>query len=351
MSCYHPKHAMFRPGLRPNKKGEMTHGRPDIYPYSFHTEPCVDPFTGELLEEFTIPCGKCLGCFLDKSQQWACRVVMESLDYVDNYFITLTYDEDHVPRNCKSKYFNRSQQRWIDYATDDWMDVKTLSLEDYQNFFKRLRIGLLRYFGQDDPIRYFGCGEYGSTTLRPHYHLCVCNLKLQDLVPLGVNRIGQTLYSSDFLSNTWGNGHIAVAPLNFQTAAYTTRYCMKKATGDPYQFIDAGMPDQFQTMSRRPGLGRFWYDTHADSVWSSDKVVLPATSKDKAPTYRVPRYFDNILKREDPVRFAEVKKRRELVKSLADGVRADQTDLDDLGYFELQERSTAQRLTSLVRYL
>lgn len=46
-----------------------------------------------------IPCGKCIGCRLDYSRNWANRMIME-LDYhEDAWFITLTYNNDYVPHN------------------------------------------------------------------------------------------------------------------------------------------------------------------------------------------------------------------------------------------------------------
>lgn len=42
--------------------------------------------------------------------------------------------------------------------------------KDFQDFFKRLRINLLRNYGITDKIDFFGCSEYGAKTKRPHFH-------------------------------------------------------------------------------------------------------------------------------------------------------------------------------------
>lgn len=44
-----------------------------------------------------LPCGQCVGCRLERSRQWAIRCYHEASLYADNCFITLTYDEQHLP--------------------------------------------------------------------------------------------------------------------------------------------------------------------------------------------------------------------------------------------------------------
>ncbi|UPW42045.1 replication initiator protein [Dipodfec virus RodF1_12] len=43
--------------------------------------------------------------------------------------------------------------------------------KDIQNFFKRLRINLKRYYNYNGNIRYFQTSEYGPSSQRPHFHL------------------------------------------------------------------------------------------------------------------------------------------------------------------------------------
>ena len=47
--------------------------------------------------EFRVPCGRCIGCRLDYSIDWATRCVNESSLYSDNCFITLTYSDSNLP--------------------------------------------------------------------------------------------------------------------------------------------------------------------------------------------------------------------------------------------------------------
>lgn len=88
----------------------------------------------------TVPCGCCIGCRLDYSKDWATRCMLEAQDWKDNYFITLTYDDEHLPIG---KYCNN-----------------TLVNEDLKKFIKDLRRYYSYHYKHND-IRFFACGEYG----------------------------------------------------------------------------------------------------------------------------------------------------------------------------------------------
>lgn len=96
-----------------------------------------------------IPCGHCIGCRLDQSRQWADRMMLELEHTGKAIFLTLTYDNDHVPLSVDD-----------DTGEFSWF---TLNKRDLQLFFKRLR----KKFS-DKEVRYYAVGEYGSNTLRPH---------------------------------------------------------------------------------------------------------------------------------------------------------------------------------------
>ena len=114
-----------------------------------------DPYWKDQLIQ--IPCGKCIGCRLEYSRQWANRCMLE-LQYHDSaYFVTLTYNEEHVPRTGLH-------------------GEMSLRKRDFQLFMKRLR---KKY--SDDRIRFYAAGEYGTTTQRPHYHAILFGLHLDDL--------------------------------------------------------------------------------------------------------------------------------------------------------------------------
>ena len=84
-----------------------------------------------------VPCGKCLACRIAKRTEWAMRMLHELSDYDDAVFVTLTYDEDHIPSN------------------------QSLKKSDLQKWFKRVRKEI-----EPKKIRYFACGEYGEKRCR-----------------------------------------------------------------------------------------------------------------------------------------------------------------------------------------
>lgn len=366
MACYNPKHGMQSP----------YGGRILIYPIWEHRKPSINRLTGEVCEEFIVKCGKCIGCLMDRSREWACRITMESLSFRDNYFLTLTYDDEHCPRGAdpfiwsdvKERYILRDGAFWVEdkekvyhredgtvyYGGDyhgEFENIGILSIDDYKNFMKRLRINLKRHYGFDEQLRMYGCGEYGSKSWRPHYHFCLMNLPLDDLYVVCKNKLGMPLYSSSFIEETWGNGMVALAPLNWQNAAYTARYVQKKADISPMIYEKIGIPKEFQTMSRRPGLGRYWFDEHCNEIYETDQVVLPAMSKDKPSTFRPPKYFDALMKERDPYRMAEIKSQRAEVARIMEQNRSTQTDLDVLQYFEVAKAAASSRFARLSRYL
>ena len=160
----------------------------------------------------SLPCGRCMGCRLEKSRQWAVRCVHESKCYDDNCFVTLTFAPEHVPKDG------------------------SLCRKHVQDFLKRLRFRFVPVMPEGltareedlwrlkHSIRVFYCGEYGENLGRPHYHLCLFNFDFSDRKKFKkVNDFWY--YSSDILSELWPYGHSTVCDFSFDTAAYVARYC------------------------------------------------------------------------------------------------------------------------------
>ena len=188
----------------------------------------ISPYSSKVLRNFIeIPCGKCMECRLSYSKQWANRMMLEAQDHSSSYFLTLTYDDDHVHSNE--------------------FGLLTLYKKDIQDFFKRLRRRI-----EPDTIRFFACGEYGEHTFRPHYHAIVFGLTLDDLEPFGFSS-GYPVYTSEFISSIWKNGHVLVSSVSWDTCAYTARYVVKKANHYTNDYFHSMHVDpEFCLMSRRP---------------------------------------------------------------------------------------------------
>lgn len=230
----------------------------------------------------TVPCGRCIGCKLDKSRQWAIRCVHEASLHDDNCFITLTYSDNWIDKN------------------------KSLNKEDFVLFMKRLR----RRYG--DGIRFFHCGEYGEMYSRPHHHACIFNFDFIDKI-LYKEESGVKLYVSAELMDLWkcpdtglSYGYSTIGEVTFESAAYVARYICKKLTGKKAKLYNGRMPE-YVTMSRRPGLANGWLEQYGSDVYPSDGVVVRDDLICKPP-----RYYDKIYDSIDPEAFDKIKTQRRI---------------------------------------
>lgn len=229
----------------------------------------------------TVPCGRCIGCRLERARQWAMRCCYESFLYEDNCFVTLTYNEANLPLD---------------------MSLKPKHL---QLFIKRLRKRLapLR-------VRFFACGEYGEQNFRPHYHLILFGYSfLTDAEQLRTDG-HQLVYYSPLLAELWPFGFSSVGEFSFESAAYVARYCLKKVTGNQAAEHYGDRVPEFLRCSNRPGIGAGWLEEFCDDVYSDDKCFA------RGLPCKPPRYFDKKLELISPEKFAKVKANREVSASL-----------------------------------
>ena len=271
-----------------------------------------------------IPCGKCLECRLSYSKQWANRMMCEALYSDDNYFLTLTYDNEHLRINE--------------------LGLATLFKKDFQDFMKRLRRRI-----EPDTIRFFSCGEYGDHTFRPHYHAIIFGLKIPDLEYFGQST-GFPVYISKFISDVWSKGHVLIAPVSWSTCAYTARYVVKKANryskdSSAFDLIEP----EFCLMSRRPGIGRQYFDDNVDNIYKYDELTFSTPQGGK--TSKPPKYFDKCLERLNESWYIAIKEHRKMVGEITRNTLLCKSKLT---YQEiLQRRSAAlvERTKSLKRIL
>lgn len=236
-------------------------------------------------EPIQIPCGQCIECRLANSRDWANRCMLEAQYYSDNYFVTLTYDPDHLPMAPK-----------IDLETGEVLDLEesgTLVPEHLQTFMKDLREYWRTHFNHVG-IRFFACGEYGEQKARPHYHLILFNCPIFDLRPDHKSKKGNMNFVSDVIFKIWKKGRIAVGSVTWDSCAYTARYVLKKING---QYSDAlydsiGKAKEFVRMSRRPGIGRQFYEDKKDVIYATDEIFIP--TGDGVMKVKPARYYDKL---------------------------------------------------------
>lgn len=291
-----------------------------------------------------LPCGQCIGCRLQRSREWANRCMMELQDHDSAYFVTLTYDNAHVPRSY-----------YPDPDTGEACENLTLRPDDFTKFMKRLRKAF-----PDDHIRYFMAGEYGSKTWRPHYHAIIYGLHLDDLKPYGFNELHQAYYTSEKLSNVWGLynrktktydrfGMVIVADVTWETCAYTARYIMKKLNGPAAEFYDKfALVPQFNRMSRDPGLAENYYETHPD-LYEYDFINL--STEKGGIKFRPPRYFDKLYDVGHHEELEELKATRQKMAVEAQKIKLSKTTLSPDEILFVEERSLENKMKSLRRCL
>lgn len=222
-----------------------------------------------------VPCGKCIGCRLDHAKMWTIRNVCESRQHDRSAVVTLTYDNSHLSDN------------------------EELVKSHLQDWFKRLRY----YVGS---FRYFGCGEYGTAGGRPHYHVILYGIDFADKVRQTSGYSAQ--YTSELLEKTWPFGFCTCGDFSIQSAAYISRYVLKKCGGD---IKEDKKQQEFTVMSNRPGIGANYLDRYADDLLAVDRIV---TLNDGS--FGIPRYFVDRLQKTRPDEVELYKGRKEMyVKS------------------------------------
>lgn len=189
-------------------------------------------------------CGQCLPCRINRSRLWAWRQFLESMLHEENGFVTLTYDEEHLPAD------------------------RALVKRDLQLFLKRLRKAV-------DPIRvrYFAVGEYGEDSKRPHYHLTLFGMSRFSVH----DSVDGPITGEEVVKRCWPFGYSLLAEFNEATAQYVSRYVVKhlkdRKAGNVFPI------PEFATMSLRPGLGAGAMDIVAKALnetvqnWESGDVV------------------------------------------------------------------------------
>lgn len=239
-----------------------------FYPWSVNGPGHTRPFS----------CGQCHGCLLERSRQWAVRIMHESSLHDENSFITLTFRDA----------------------------IWSLNHKYWQDFMKRLRE---RPAFKGRRISFFMSGEYGETNSRAHFHGLLFNCGFRDLVYLRTTKAGSKLYRSALLESLWPHGFSSVGVVNFESAAYVARYAMKKISwkgDDLHEILDPDTGElfcrtpEYCRMSLNPAIGKEWIRKFKSDVFPHGKVVVNGRQA------RAPRYYDKFLRATDAGGYMEL---------------------------------------------
>lgn len=234
-----------------------------------------------------VPCGKCLNCLSNRRSEWSLRMSLEQ-SYSDyTAFCTMTYDDEHCPR-------------------DELYGNGCLCKKDVVDFLKRYR---KRLSSLGVILRYYVCGEYGSKTSRPHYHAMFFFTDGDDGSVIA-SHIGDII---QMFRDSWIKGTI----VDFQAACsggasmYVSKYVIKVEDDDYVQTMRRFGYPPFSLKSQ--GIGRAYIDKfrhwHNPNSDNDDLVHNKYYVQRDGFKYALPRYFrSKLFPRDEPLDFDDLKK-------------------------------------------
>lgn len=278
---------------------------------------CFKPIT---LSDRVVPCGRCFACQSNRRKEWHMRVKYELLHSCCSYTVTLTYDNEHLPKvvpfydkdPLEYTYCDNSQ---VSYMMDSpWKDENVLfwyhpfDIDHVQRFFKRLRKAGLQF-------RYFGVAEYGGKTARPHYHIIF-------FFQYPMNKLSfQTL-----VVKQWPYGcQIVVDDTDDSCIGYTLKYCLK--------YYNVRQPSPKIFLSKRPFIGAGYLKPETVKKLRHDCTGVIDTVSCKM---RIPRLLRDKIFSDDEQELASIR-----LMSQVDTIKAnEQREADRLGIdvFEYRKR-------------
>lgn len=257
-----------------------------------------------------VPCNHCYACKLNKSAQKATEATLESYYYSDNYFITLTYDNENLPYKQEIQIKERNSDDIITYFNDSDLHP-TLIPEHIKTFNNSLRKHFERLGHTGIKVIY--CGEYGEETERPHYHeiLINCPINPKYFYDFHIDTNFKTHWKTKEISDIWGKGMIDVAESEWSTVAYVARYCMKGITDlhTKEEYYNMAMYPEFMRSSIN--LGKRYYEEHKNEIYKTDEIIMK-TIKGNIGSNKPPKLFDKWFEKEKPEEFRKIKLSRQM---------------------------------------
>lgn len=342
MPCYHPLIRVEEVGKWVTAQdGHKYHPAKIFNPEKYEIENLKD---GAYNKHEIIPCGKCIGCRLENSRQWANRGFLEGQLWENNWFVTLTYDDENIP---KLEYIETSKGYTF---TEDENWGGTLEPKDIHTFMNTLRQIMKREYGETG-IRYMLCGEYGGTTERPHYHIIFFNLNLPletFFEPRVINK--EIYFRNKVIERAWDKGISNISEASWNNIAYTARYITKKINGLESEEIYASKGQdqkEFFRASNRPGIGFGYYEKYKHKIYEKDQILI----KNKAGIVpsKPPKYFDKLYEKEYPEQWKKIKLQRQIDGKNQNKLKINNTSIDLLDQYAIEERSKQESVQKLVR--
>lgn len=230
-----------------------------------------------------VRCNKCLSCLEHRQAEWIARLTQEFNDHPDQvYFVTLTYDDDHLPM------FPVGDELLPGVSGDDITKFHAdLRKRFQQGFFNDDTLRLVGWSSRDTRLdlpkglrfKYYLTSEYGPETHRPHYHGFYSGLpEDEDLV-------------FDLFDRVWGKGFVTCEKgKSTACAAYVAKYLVN----DSLVPVDPRVPRPFARISK--GLGASYLDNQDLVDWHREAPTDRLFVSQDGRRGILPRYWrDRIL--------------------------------------------------------
>lgn len=233
-----------------------------------------------------VPCGMCIACRIAKSREWTIRLMMEKDCWDKAVFLTLTYDDEHLPHtNCGRPTLVP------DHLTKFWKRVRTNMV---RSGVKSCYRGSVPEGDSSPLLRYFSCGEYGDTYKRPHYHAVVFGTDFGHWF-IHHWQDGKPQYTTDKLCELWPYGFATVDFVEEHRCAYVAGYVQKKIYKDPWRYFEEFGCCVFPFQRISQGIGFGYYLDNKDDYFINLRPTI------KGVSYSTPRYF---LRKDDQLKTA-----------------------------------------------
>lgn len=286
-----------------------------------------------------VSCGQCMQCRLLRVKQRSVMCICESLEHKENSFITLTFG---YPQTYSYYRHERGLSHYMASKKSHFHEW-SLEVEEFQKFMKRLRFWYYNYqlcqyllsLGRSDlvydkfgnfrkhiripfferpfllkdfkpkKIRCMHCGEYGDKRHRPHHHAILFGFQFPDLKECYEN--GKKYYTSEILSNLWKFGIHRIGDCTYNSCAYVARYVTKKMNGNNQDEYYNGRKPEYVTYSTKPVLGANYFIKNYKEFVNTQEITVVA---DKKYSCRIPKSYDNILKKLNIDIYNDMKEKR-----------------------------------------
>ena len=284
-----------------------------------------DKGKGTMYEQ--IPCGHCWACRLNYSAQWATRLTYECMKSEHNYFITLTYDDEHLPiaNKIDMKYPDGTIKETYHNNGDLIQCEGTVYEPHMKKFLHDLQQHMQRHKNHTG-MKYYYCMEYGELTHRPHAHIILmnCPLDISQFYDSHIDERFKEHWKSPEIEHYWPYGMIDIASAEWSSCAYVARYCMKKIhvkNNEDYA-KECKMPE-FVRMSK--GIGKDFYNENKKQIYNNDEIIM-RTVKGNVGAFKPPKAWDKMYKDEFPEEWEQIhlnrlkcaERSRELTNSMTD---------------------------------